>query len=322
MKTVIIGGSGFVGKNVKQILSKQLGDENVHSVSRNNDFDLLDLKPRNYRDENLLCADFVINCAANVGSLNYVTEKPAEIIDSNSRMILNLYDFLFRINSNAVVINPIANCAFPGNLTLYSEKDFWDGEIHKSVLSYGMTKRFLTVVSECYYSQYGIKSINYYVPNMYGEYDSINPNKAHALNALISKLVDAKKKKKKKIVVWGTGKPVREWLYAKDFGRIVSETIYRINNGEYFSESINIGQNMGVSINELLNIVIPIIGYKGEIVYNIDKQDGAMKKVMDNKKFVERFPDFHFTNFTEGIKNTVKYYWAINFDGELNDTRL
>jgi len=311
MKITVIGNTGFVGRNVIDVL-KNAAD--VSGLSKSTGFDLMTQDISEVHIKILRKSDFIINCAANVGSLNYVTDKAAEVIDSNSRMILNLYQLVHTSGSGAIIINPIANCGFPGTLPIYKEDDFWNGELHHSVLSYGMTRRFLVSVSKCYELQYGITSINYYVPNMYGEYDSNDPNKAHALNALVGKFVTAAHLDQKEVSIWGTGKPIREWLYAKDFGRIVLETALRFKTGEKFPEAINIGQKSGISIMELIDIIKLMVGYKGAVVSDISKQDGAPIKVMDDSQFRKRFPDFKFTPLSEGIERTVAYYKRVLFN--------
>lgn len=310
MKVVIIGGFGFVGKNIHAVLSTSSKVDEVSCLSRQNGFDLLKADIDGFQKNILLNADFIINCAADVGSLNYVTEKAGEIISINSRLILNLYSIIQELGAKALIINPIANCGFPGKLALYREEDFWSGEIHKSVLAYGATRRLLTVIAECYKMQFGIQSINYYVPNMYGEFDSTDPNKSHALNALIAKVIKARNKNED-LVVWGTGNPKREWLYARDFGRIIYETMVKYQNGEDLSETINVGQKTGVSINYLLDIIIPASGFEGLITHDLERQDGAQSKVMDNRIFRKRFPDFQFTDLKEGSINTIKYYESV-----------
>lgn len=308
MKATIIGHKGFVGKNLIDILKKTV---EIRGLSKSTGFNL---EKAFFSDEQvsiLKNCDFIINCAANVGSLNYVSEQAADVLDSNTRIIINLYKTLRNISSKAVVINPIANCGYPGSLALYREEEFWNGPIHDSVLSYGTSRRFLVTISRCYEKQYGIKSLNYFVPNMYGENDSVDSNKAHALNALINKFYIAAKHQKPEVTVWGTGKPVREWLYAKDFAKIILQTMKRYIDGETFSESINIGQKYGISITDLVKIIVPIVNYSGQVIYDTSKQDGAPVKIMDNKLFIKKFPDFHFTSFQEGITNTLHYYTSI-----------
>ncbi len=311
MKITVIGDTGFVGRNVVEEIRHAAF---VQGLSKTSGFDLVSLDGTGSYTDVIKNTDFIVNCAANVGSLNYVTDKAAEVIDTNTRIILNLYQLVKKLNARAVIINPIANCGFPGSLPIYKEDDFWNGELHHSVLAYGMTRRFLVSVSKCYELQYGITSINYYVPNMYGEYDSRDPDKAHALNALVGKFVLATYHGQKEVSVWGTGKPIREWLYAKDFARIVLQTAIRVREGEQFLDAINIGQKHGISIMELIDIIKPLADYRGAIVTDTSKQDGAPIKVMDDTQFRKRFPDFRFTEFSEGIKNAVSYYKKILFN--------
>jgi len=304
---IVLGGTGFVGKNVCECL----GDSNiVFSVaSRSTGMDLRNLD----QCMELLSKSkpgYIINCAAHVGSLNYVTEQAAEVVSDNTRMILSIYEAVAKVSKQSIVINPIANCAYPGNADTFVEDQWQNGNMHRSVLSYGATKRLLWAVAECFQMQHNIQSINLLVPNMYGPYDSTDPNKAHALNALISKFVKAVKTNQKTIDIWGTGVAIREWLYAKDFARIL---VHVINNPKMvgLSEPTNIAQNFGLSVRELVDLIQTSFEYNGEIKYDTTKPDGAPKKVMDDRRFQKVFPLFKFTPFTEGIKNTIEYYNSV-----------
>ena len=301
---VILGGSGFVGTNVIDVL-KENGKQFV-STSRSQGVDLRDLNACiKFFEETK--PKYIINCAAHVGSLNYVTEQAGDVVLDNSRMILSMYEAISKVCPEAVVINPIANCAYPANADTFIEDNWWNGHLHRSVLSYGATKRLLWTVGESFSMQHGIKSIYLLVPNMYGPYDSTDPNKAHALNALISKFVKAEKLNHNEIPIWGTGIAIREWLYAKDFGRIVVEIL---NNPDMIglAEPLNVAQNFGLSVKELVEIIKVSFHYKGKITWDPMKPDGAPKKVMDDRRFRKVFPNFQFTVFNEGIKHTVKYY--------------
>ena len=227
MKILILGGHGFVGKNVVEILRDS--NHQLFPLSRHDGLDLTDYASTKKHFLEVQ-PDVIINCAAVVGSLNYVTQQAAEIVDLNMRMILNIYKAAQKSVPEAVLINPVANCAFPGELETYAEDSLWKGKVHQSVLSYGSTRRMMTVMSECYKMQYGFRSINFLVPNMYGQYDSTDPNKAHALNALIGKMVKAKEENKKEIEVWGSGIAIREWLYSKDCAAIFFHTLENIDS--------------------------------------------------------------------------------------------
>ena len=239
-----------------------------------------------------------------VGSVNYVSRCGADITDINMRLLLNVYKIAQRLGE-AVVINPVANCAYPGAMDLYVEGQLWDGPIHPSVLSYGSTRRMMLVLADCYARQYGVQTINLLVPNMYGPHDSLDPNKTHAFNALVIKFIRALKEASSQVEIWGTGTPVREWLYVKDFSHMVARIICA---REAEAEPINVAQSRGYSIRELVDQIRSLLGYRGQVVYNDRFPDGAAQKVMDATRFRERFPDFTFTSLSDGLLETVHHY--------------
>lgn len=225
-------------------------------------------------------------------------------------MILGMYEAVAQQCPQALVINPIANCGYPAVADTFREDEWWNGHLHRSVLSYGTTRRLLWAVAECFNLQYGIKSIHLLTPNMYGPYDSTDPNKAHALNALISKFVKAECTGQAELSLWGTGSPIREWLYAPDFSRLVWEVLQNPNRPG-LEHPTNLAQNAGLSVKELVAIIYKKFNYRGNLIWDDSKIDGAPKKVMDDTKFRQIFPEFKFTTFDQGIAATVKYYKSI-----------
>lgn len=307
MSVLLLGGTGFAGRSVSMALeSAGIG---YTSASRSTGIDLRKV------DEltdllNAIKPQFVINCAAHVGSLNYVTQQAADVIVDNTEMVLALYRALAGVKSESIVINPVANCAYPGSLEIYSEDQLWNGPIHRSVLSYGSTRRHMMAVGECFAMQHNIRSITLLVPNMYGPFDSTDPNKAHAMNALIAKFIKAKQEKLSEVSIWGTGSAIREWLLAKDFGRVVSE-ILKNPNLLGLDEPLNIGQNFGLSVREIVSLISQRVGYQGRIEYDHSKPDGASKKVMSDLRFRKVFPKFTFSDMEHGIQDTINYYSSV-----------
>lgn len=307
MKIVLFGATGFVGKNVLKAFKENGVD--IISVSKTLGLDLLNLQDtKTFLKFNK--PDYIINCAAHVGSLNYVTHHAANVILDNSRMLLNMYEAVASLEKKPIIINPIANCAYPATSTTFVEEEWWNGPLHRSVMAYGSTRRLMWSIGESFLWQYNIQSIYLLVPNMYGPFDSTDPNKAHALNALVSKFVKAEKENKSEIEIWGTGIAVREWLYAKDFGKIIVEVITN-KNLIGLSEPINIAQNFGLSIKELVSLINSNFTKPFVINWNHNFPDGAPRKVMDDRKFLKVFPNFIFQDFNDGIKQTIKYYKSI-----------
>lgn len=305
--TLVLGGTGFVGRNVLQVLRE--ASVPCVSSSRAEGTDLRDPVAAQSLMR-LHKPDVIVNCAAHVGSLNYVTKKAADVVADNTRMVLGMYEAVASECPRALVINPIANCAYPAKLDTFEEDHWWDGHLHRSVLSYGSTRRLLWSVGECFQMQYSVRSVHLLVPNMYGPFDSTDPNKAHALNALISKFVKAKHTSASQIDVWGTGVAIREWLYARDFARVVLAVI-RNPLMVGLSEPLNVAQNFGFSVRELVDLISATTNFNGRVTYDHNMPDGAPRKVMDDRRFRKVFPEFQFTSFDVGVAATTEYYNSI-----------
>lgn len=302
-KVLVFGGHGFLGKNLKKIFENS--NNEVFYISRKDGVDLTNEK--NVIDIlEKINPDIIIHAAAHVGSINYVSVNSCEVINDNSQMYLTLYKSISKFNNGIIVINPISNCSYPGIIDVQNEESWWDGRIHESVESYGLPKKLGFVISECYRKQYGIKTINLIIPNAYGPNDYLDQERTHAMNGIIMRMIQSIKNGEKKFTIWGSGNPIREWVYMPDIAslikNIIENEIYDLPN------PINVGQEYGISINESVNIVKKLLNYDCEIINDLTKQDGAPIKVLSKEKFNIYFPNFKFTNYEEGIKNTITYY--------------
>jgi GDP-L-fucose synthase len=303
-KIVLIGGFGFLGRNLQKVFENDNRYE-IYSISRKNGYDLLEKeKIKELLKE--IQPEYVINCAAYVGSLEYVNNHVADIISQNLMLGINLWEILKEINYKGVVINPISNCTYPGKADTQKEDEWWNGMVHPSIISYGSAKKTIYMINRCYEKQYGIKTLNIIMPNSYGEYDYNDENRVHALNGIIIRMLKLVKTDDRQFVVWGSGKPIREWGYmpdtAKFFKHIIDENISELPN------PINIGQGVGHTINEIVNLIKEKIDPKIEIVNDVNKIDGDPVKILDGSKFIEKFPNFEFTDIETGIENTINYY--------------
>ncbi len=298
---VVTGGTGFLGRHVVR-LARDAGHQ-VSSISRREGCDITDLDALTARLQELN-PDVIINCAAHVGSVHYVTRHAADVVHDNLQIILNLYRGVQRACPQAKVINPISNCSYPGAADVHHEPDWFDGPVHDSVLAYGTPRRMIYVVSECYRRQYGLKSVNWLVANAYGPGDYTNPDKVHALNGIIIRLIGAQQAGQPSFEIWGTGKPIREWCYIEDAARILVDSV-AMDEQVY---PVNLAQNKGYSIAEIARIAAEALEYDVEFALNTDYPDGAPVKVLDDRQFRQRFPGFRFTPLQEGIRSTIDYY--------------
>ena len=297
----VAGGNGFLGTRVVRKLEEKRS--NFVSLSLRDGIDFRDFTQTEglFRMEKF---DAVINCAAFVGGIQFGYEKPGEIFYNNILMATNLME-ASRLTTVKRFINPISNCSYPAHLTKdFKEEEWWDGALHESVLVYGFVRKTSWVQSWAYYQQYGFKTINLILPNMYGPGDHFDETRSHALGALIMKFVEAKRENQPQVIVWGSGKPVREWLYVDDGAEILVKAL----EIEPTIEPINVGVGKGISILELAELIKEIVGYKGKIIFDESKPDGAPHKTMDDSRLKEIFNWTPPTGLRDGIKETVKRY--------------
>jgi len=305
MKIGVIGGHGFVGRRLVDALTRA-GHEAVPRSLR----DGLDLRDSTgtarWLDE--LRPEAVMNLAAHGGALHYVSTHQAEVFNDNAQMALSLYKAVHQACPGALVINTLANCSYPGDAHIHYEPDWWMGEVHESVYAFGNAKRFTYVVSRCYAREHGIRTVNFLMPNTFGPGDHVDLDKTHALNGLIIRLIRAHREQAPEFVVWGTGSPVREWGYVDD---IVAILLRGLTIEADLVSPVNIAQNHGASIRESAETIARIVGYSGRMTFDTSRPDGAPRKVLDDQRFRELFPDFRFTDHEDGIRETVAYYESV-----------
>ncbi len=302
-RVFVAGGNGFVGSRVVRKLKEK--NINFVSLSLRDGIDFRDFKQTKslFEKEQF---DAVINCATFIGGIQFGYEKPGEIFHNNTLMSTNLME-ASRLTNVERFINPISNCSYPGHLTgNFREEEWWDGPLHESVLVYGLVRKASWVQSWAYYQQYGFKTINLILPNMYGPGDHFDETRSHALGALIMKFVEAKRKGQPEVIIWGSGQPVREWLYVDDG----AEALIRALEIEPIIEPINVGVGKGISILELAELIKGVVSYDGKIVLDRTKPDGAPYKTMDNTRLKNIFNWVPTIGLREGIEKTVAWYEA------------
>ena len=305
-RVLITGGSGFLGRVIIKKLF--LKDAEVRAP-RSMDYNL-----ERFEDAlamiNRYKPDIVIHSAAFYGGLGINYDRPGEVYFKNMTMGTNIIEASHR-GGVKKFIGIGTGCAYPDGIEtpMNEERDFWSGPLHPSVTQYGGVKKMMQVQCEAYKKQYGFDGIHLVLTNLYGEWDSYNPARSHVVPALIRKFVEAKRNKESIVEIWGTGNPVREFLYVEDAaeGIILAAELY--DN----VSPLNIVTGIQTTIRELVEYIKDILEYSGEIVWNTEKPDGQVIKCFDAtkmKKVLNWQPE---TNLYDGLKKTI-YWFEENYD--------
>jgi GDP-L-fucose synthase len=304
-KIVVLGGKGFLGGHVMKQLAEK-GHDAV-ALSRRSGCDILDLRRllQRIRAEE---PDVVINCAAHVGGVHYGIKYAGDMLYENVLLIAHVYRGVQLGWPQARIINPISNCTYPGSAENHYEPEWEDGPVHDSVLAYAAARRMVYAFAESFRKQYGTKSVNWLVANAYGPGDYTDPNKVHALNGIIIRLIQAQQENQRRFEIWGSGKPVREWVYIEDVARMLVHSVDHVDE-QY--KPINLAQSKAYSIAEIAIIAAKALDYNVEFVFNTDYPDGAPTKILDSRIFRDRHPEFRFTPLEQGIRNTISYYRSV-----------
>ena len=231
--------------------------------------------------------------------MNYM----GEFFYDSMAMNLNVLEASRRVGVGKVV-SFLSTCIYPDKAKYpLVETDLHSGEPHESNFAYAYAKRMLEVQSRAYRKQYGVNYICVVPTNIYGPNDNFNLEGGHAVPALIHKCYLAKKNKTP-LTIWGSGNPLREFVYSEDMGKLINWA-----SDEYQEESPIIFSNSDeISIKGLVSTVVEAFDFSGEIIFDKTKPEGQHRKPTDNTKLRSYLPDFEFTTIREGVKNTVDWF--------------
>jgi len=298
---VLTGGAGFLGSHVKdKLLQRGAKEENI-MIPRSSEYDL---RWKENCAEVCEGKDIVIHLAANVGGIGYNQEHPADLYYDNILMGTHMMEEARKAGvEKYTALGTI--CAYPKFTPVpFKEEDLWDGYPEETNAPYGLAKKMQLVQSKSYREQYGFNSIFLLPVNLYGPRDEFDPERSHVIPALIKKIYDAKQEGKDHIVVWGTGKPTREFFYVED----CAEGILLATEKYDKSEPVNLGSGMEISIKELVELLVDLMDFDGEIEWDTSKPDGQPRRKLDVSKAKEEFGFEAATDFEEGLKKTIDWY--------------
>ncbi len=299
-KTVLVtGGHGFLGTHLVNEL-KNLSPKDI-LVPKSSENDLREYEECVKVSKNV---DIVIHLAANVGGIGYNRDNPANLFDDNILMSVNMMRAA-RVNGVKKYLALGTICAYPKFTPVpFKEKDLWMGYPEETNAPYGLAKKMQLVQAQAYRQQYGFNAIFLLPVNLYGPGDNFDQKSSHVIPALIKKFVEAKENNQKEVVVWGTGKPTREFLYVEDAAKGIILAVEKYNK----SEPVNLGAGFEISIKELAELIKKLTDFKGNIVWDKTKPDGQPRRKLDVSKAKEEFGFTANTEFEVGLRETINWY--------------
>jgi GDP-L-fucose synthase len=196
-------------------------------------------------------------------------------------------------------------CSYPKFTPVpFKEDDLWNGYPEETNAPYGLAKKMLLVQSQSYRAEYGFNSIFLVPVNLYGPRDNFNPDSSHVIPALIKKCFDAIDAGDDHITCWGSGKPSREFIYAGDAaeGILLATELY---NGP---EPVNIGASFEITIKDLVEKIVKLTGFKGQIRWDPSKPDGQPRRRLDVSRAKKLFGFTAQMPFDEGLELTLDWF--------------
>ncbi len=314
-RITVTGGAGFLGKNiVGKLKEKGCGDI---FVPRSKDYDLVKMEDvrRLYADAD---PDIVIHLAAVVGGIGANMENPGRFFYDNLMMGVQMME-QGRLNGLEKFVAVGTICCYPKFTPVpFKEENLWNGYPEETNAPYGLAKKMMLVQSHAYRQQYDFNSIFLLPVNLYGPGDNFDPCSSHVIPALIKKCFEAIDSGSDSIIVWGTGKATREFLYVRDAAEAIVLAAEKYNK----SEPVNIGAGFEISIKDLVDLIVNITGFSGEVIWDDSKPDGQPRRCLDVSRAEREFGFRAKMGFEEGLKRTVEWYEENRMQMQGNTCRL
>ncbi|XP_072165503.1 GDP-L-fucose synthase-like [Diadema setosum] len=306
---LVTGGSGLVGKAIERVANEQkMPDEEWIFVS-SKDADL-----RSEEETAALFAKYkpthVIHLAAMVGGLFYNLKQNLDFWRVNIKINDNVLHSAYK-NGVKKVVSCLSTCIFPDKTTYpIDETMIHNGPPHNSNFGYSYSKRMIDVQNKAYHNQHGCRFTAVIPTNVFGQWDNFNLEHGHVIPGLMHKVYVAKRDGTP-LVIWGTGKPLRQFIYSYDLARLF---VWVLREYEEVDPIIlSVGEEDEVSIKQCAEHVVKAFDFKGEVVYDTTKSDGQFKKTASNAKLRTYLPDFKFTPIDQALKETVDWF-VENYD--------
>ncbi len=302
-RIVVTGGTGFLGRHVISRLRK--ADCTNVFVPRRAEFDLTreaDIR----RLINLQRPEVVFHLAAAVGGIGANERNPATFFYDNLLMGCQLMEHCRRAGTEKFVTAG-TTCSYPRSTPIpFRECDLWDGYPEGTTAPYGLAKKMLIVQADVFARQYGFTAVHLLLTNLYGPGDHYDPDTSHVIPGIIHRCVEARENREELVMLWGTGRATREFLYVEDAARALHLAAERLET----PEPVNVGSGQEIPIAHLARVIADKVGFEGEIRFDPRKPDGQPRRRLDLTRARELLGFEPSVDLEEGLERTIAAYEA------------
>lgn len=297
-KIYVAGHKGMVGSAIVRNLSKKGYNNLIAATSK--ELDLRDTRAVNeFFDTHR--PDYVFLAAAKVGGILANDTYPGEFLYDNLMIEANVIHAAHQYGVKKLLFLG-SSCIYPKFAPQpITEDSLLTGLLEPTNEAYAIAKIAGIKLCQAYHKQYGSRFISAMPTNMYGYGDNYHPQNSHVLPALIRRFHEARVESKPEVVIWGTGKPLREFMFSDD---LAEACVYLMENYED-PQLINVGTGEEVSILELANLIKEVVGFEGEIAFDSSKPDGTPRKLMDSSR-LHALGFRHQTSLKKGLELTYQ----------------
>ena len=299
-RTLVTGASGFVGRNLVPLLAEAACDLVAPSRS---DYNLLE-----QADVRRLLADtkpeLVFHLAALSGGILANRDHPADFCYQNLLMNTMVAHESWRAGVRKFV-TLIGGCSYPAQAdNPIREIDLWNGYPQQESAAYSLAKRMSVVMADAYRRQHGFDAVVLVPGNLYGPHDNFDLQNAHVIPATIRKFIEARNRGDSEIAAWGTGAPVRDFIYVRDACEVILIAAERYAGAEI----INLSSGVPTTIRQLIETVAELTGFRGRVRWDTSKPDGQMLKQFDVARMQEWLGYRCPTTLREGLASTIAWF--------------
>ncbi len=306
-RILVTGAHGFLGHHIVPAL-RAVFDAELICPSRF-EFDLLQPSvPERLMRE--VRPDVVVHLAAKSGGILDNRTRPAEYLYENLAMNTAVFHAAFEAGVRKF-LTLMGGCSYPARApSPIAEEEMWNGYPQPESAGYSLAKRMLLVQSWAYRAQYGFDSVVLIPGNVYGEWDNFHLRQAHVIPAMIRKFVEAAETKSEEVVLWGSGRPTRDFVYAGDVAALIPWFLRNYDS----SEPVNLSTGQSTSIRDLAERVARLAGYHGSLRWDTTQPDGQMEKIFDTRRLRALGLSCP-TPLDDGLRRTIAWFKAARQQG-------